>query len=141
MTIYISVELRRQLRRDAGSRCGYCRSAEELTGAPLTIEHIVPIVSGGPTLRENLWLACHRCNEFKSDRTAAIDPETQQLTALYNPRTQVWQDHFSWSLDGSLVVPLTAAGRATVSALQLNNTYVVAARRFWVEAGRHPPGE
>jgi hypothetical protein len=39
---YVSAELRRQVRRDAGRRCGYCRSSEVLTGIPLEIEHIIP---------------------------------------------------------------------------------------------------
>lgn len=106
---------------------------------PLEIEHIIPQAAGGLTVRENLWLACHRCNEFKGDRTQAVDPLTGERVALFNPRTQRWREHFTWSPDGTLVVGLTPSGRATVVALQLNNLYVVEARRFWVEAGWHPP--
>jgi len=73
---YIPVELRRQVRADAGRRCGYCRSPEVLTGIPLDIEHIIPEAAGGPTVRENLWLAYHRCNMYKGDRITAIDPPT-----------------------------------------------------------------
>jgi len=32
-----------------------------------------------------------------------------------------------------------AAGRATVAALNLNNPYIVPARRLWVLAGWHSP--
>ena len=122
MTVYLSAELRRQLRSDAGSRCGYCRSAEALTGTPLTIEHIVPLAAGGPTRRDNLWLACHRCNEFKADRIDAVDPETQERVLLYNPRLQTWHDHFEWSPDGAHIIGRTPIGRATVVTLQLNNS-------------------
>jgi hypothetical protein len=108
---------------------------------PLEIEHIMPTAAGGPTVRENLWLACHRCNEYKADRTRAADPLTDEDVALFNPRGQRWQEHFSWSPDGTLVVGLTPCGRATVEALRLNNEYVVEARRFWVEAGWHPPAD
>lgn len=139
MTTYVSVELRRQVRQDAGARCGYCLSAEELTGSPLTIEHILPTAAGGPTARDNLWLACHRCNEFKGDRTDAFDPEGNEHVPIFNPRTQYWGEHFVWSPDGSRIVGLTPIGRATVVALRLNNEFIVQARRFWVEAGRHPP--
>ncbi len=141
MTVYISAELRRQVRADAGPRCGYCRSSEQLTGTPLEIEHIIPISAGGPTERMNLWLACHRCNEFKGDRVQAIDPETNEQIALFNPRLQRWRDHFDWSPDGVNIIGLTPCGRATAIALRLNNDYVVEARRFWVEAGWHPPAE
>lgn len=139
MASYVPVALRQQVRADAGKRCGYCCSSETLTGMPLEIEHIIPEAAGGLTVRENLWLACHRCNEYKGDRTQVDDPFTGERVALFNPRTQRWGEHFTWTLDGTQVVGLTSVGRATVEALQLNNQYVVAARRFWVEAGWHPP--
>ncbi|MFM6154136.1 MAG: hypothetical protein ACKPE3_14250 [Sphaerospermopsis kisseleviana] len=34
---------------------------------------------------------------------------------------------------------LTAFGRVTVVALQLNNIYAVTVRQAWVSAGWHPP--
>lgn len=138
---YISVELRQQVRSDAGRRCGYCRSSESLTGAPLEIEHIVPEAAGGPTIRENLWLACHRCNEYKGARTRVVDPLTGAEVAFFNPRTQIWADHFKWSAEGTHLVGLTPFGRATVEGLKMNNAYAVEARRYWVEAGWHPPTE
>jgi hypothetical protein len=139
VTGYVSGELRRQVRQDAGSRCGYCLSAEQLTGSPLTFDHIVPTAAGGLTSRDNLWLACHRCNEFKADRKDALDRDSNERVPIYNPRTQNWREHFAWSPDGTSIRGLTAIGRATVIALQMNNDYVIQARRFWVEAGRHPP--
>lgn len=36
---------------------------------------------------------------------------------------------------------LTACGRATVLALQLNNAYAVTVRQAWVSVGWHPPVE
>ncbi|BAZ12013.1 HNH endonuclease [Calothrix sp. NIES-4071] len=36
---------------------------------------------------------------------------------------------------------ITACGRATVIALQLNNVYAVTVRQAWVSAGWHPPIE
>jgi hypothetical protein len=92
-------------------------------------------------VRDNLWLACHRCNEFKGDRTTAVDPQTGETVALFNPRTQRWAAHFGWSMDGVYIVGLTPCGRATVEALRLNNTHVVEARGFWILAGLHPPGD
>ena len=138
---YISATLRRQVRADAGNRCGYCHSPEWLTGMPLEIEHLLPEAAGGLTIRENLWLACHRCNEYKGARIQAYDPVTEEQVRLYNPRTQSWRAHFSWSLDGAKIIGVTPCGRATVKALQLNNAYVVEARRFWNVAGWHPPVE
>lgn len=106
---------------------------------PLEIEHILPEAVGGPTTRENLWLACTRCNDFKSDRMTGIDPDSGQQVGLFNPRSQAWTEHFAWSPDGTRIHGRTPIGRATVEALHLNNDFIVIARAFWVEAGRWPP--
>jgi DNA-directed RNA polymerase subunit RPC12/RpoP len=76
MTPYIPILLRRQVEQEAGNRCGYCRSSLLIMGSPLEVEHIIPVSEGGETALENLWLACHRCNRFKSNRIHAQDPET-----------------------------------------------------------------
>lgn len=138
---YIPVELRRQVRIDSGGRCGYCHTLEALIGMPLEFEHLHPDAHGGATVRENLWLACTRCNDFKGDRMDAVDPETGETVSLFNPRTQIWGDHFAWSPDGTLIIGMTPVGRATVGALRLNNEFIVVARRFWVEAGWWPQSE
>jgi len=87
----------------------------------------------------NLRLACAWCNSFKGAKTHAPDPETGQEAPLFNPRTQRWSEHFRWSDDGAEIIGLTPTGRATVQALQLNNAFIVPARRRWVLAGWHPP--
>lgn len=138
---YLSVELRRQIRADSAGRCGYCHSSEVLLGMPLEVEHLYPHALGGPSTRENLWLACSRCNDFKGDRVEAVIPETDQLTPLYNPRQQPWSDHFAWSQDGTEITALSPIGQATVAALRLNNEYIVATRRIWVAAGWWPPAD
>jgi len=44
-----------------------------------------------------------------------------------------------WNPAGLLVLGLTAIGRVTVVALNMNNPVIVDARRRWVSAGWHPP--
>jgi hypothetical protein len=107
---------------------------------PLDIEHIYPEALGGPTERENRWLACTRCNDFKGDRTSA-DADGGDSVPLFNPRTGIWTAHFAWSGDGTRILGLTAVGRAMVEALRLNNEFIMIARQFWVEADRWPPSE
>jgi len=133
--------LRRQIAKDAGHRCGYCLSDEVLTGVSLSIDHIVPVAAGGPTTRENLWLACRPCNEFKGAQPHAEDPETGTTVSLFNPRTQDWHAHFTWNDDITHIIGLTPTGRATVMALRLNRSILVKARRRWVMTGWHPPQE
>jgi 5-methylcytosine-specific restriction endonuclease McrA len=136
---HISLDLRQQVVEDAGHRCGYRLTDEALTGISLSIDHIVPIAAGGPTARENLWLACRPCNEFKGDQTHGEDPETGEMVPLFNPRTQDWRTHFAWSDDETLIVGLTPTGRATIRALHLNRSILVKARRRWAIVGWHPP--
>jgi hypothetical protein len=124
---------------DAGHRCGYCQSDERLTGIPLSTEHLIPIAAGGQTVRENLWRSCRPCNEVEGTRTHASDPEAGELVPLFNPRSQTWSEHFRWSEDGTVMLGLTAAARATIVALQLNRPMLVSARRRWALVGWHPP--
>ncbi len=131
--------VQRQVLEDAGHRCGYCQSDELLTGIPLSTEHIVPIAAGGQTVRENLWRSCRPCNELKGAQTHASDPETGEMAPLFSPRTQAWNAHFSWSEGGTMMLGLTPTGRATIVALHLNRSMLVAARRRWVLVGWHPP--
>jgi hypothetical protein len=137
----IPAGLRRRIRREAGDRCGYCLSAQRYVFAPLEIEHIIPQAAGGSDEEGNLWLACPMCNSYKGAQTEALDPETGERVRLFDPRSQKWLEHFSWRTDGTAIIGRTACGRATVLALQLNNTLAVMIRREWVSAGWHPPVE
>ena len=137
--VYVSKTLRRKVATQAHHRCGYCLSAEELTGIPCDVDHIIPMSVGGQTIEENLWLVCSPCNQRKSDRTSASDPLTRRIVRLFNPRTDDWADHFVWAADGLLMMGTTAVGRATVAALQLNREMLVNARRRWIQGGWHPP--
>ncbi len=139
MSSHIPHPLREQVRHRAQQRCEYCRSAEWLTGQRHELDHILPRHLGGVTMVENLCLACSSCNSHKHIRTAATDPETGNTVSLFNPRVQRWSDHFAWSEDGTHIVGLTPVGRATIDALDMNHTIVVAARSLWISIGYHPP--
>jgi len=51
--------------------CTYCGSPAT-EGNPLTIDHVVPLTRGGTNQRENLTVACYRCNRTKSDAVTTI---------------------------------------------------------------------
>ncbi|MEW6206803.1 MAG: HNH endonuclease signature motif containing protein [Acidobacteriota bacterium] len=131
--------LRERVARAAGYRCGYCRTDQRITGYQLTIDHIVPESGGGKTVEENLWMACIACNQHKGAQVYGNDPMTGRRTRLFNPRRQKWKAHFRWSEDGTEIIGLTACGRATVIALQINRPEITAARRLWVGVGWWPP--
>lgn len=137
----VSKTLRQTIAAQAGYRCGYCLTPQSVTAMPMHVEHLVPVAAGGTTIEDNLWLACALCNGYKGAQTRAVDPLSGETVVLFNPREQVWSDHFVWSQDGIQIVGVSPSGRATVSALRLNNDYLVTARRRWILAGWHPPAE
>jgi hypothetical protein len=119
---YISQELRKKIHQDAGKRCGYCLGRQEIVLGILEIDHIIPIAEGGTNDEDNLWLACRACNLAKSKQTFAYDPQSGRRVRLFNPRSQNWWEHFCWSESGIEIIGKTPVGRATVVALNLNNT-------------------
>lgn len=121
------------------SRCAYCLSSQNYSNAKLEIEHIIPKACGGNDNDLNLCLSCRLCNSHKSIQIEAVDPLSQTVVSLFNPRVQIWHEHFQWSRDGVRVIGKTDIGRATVEALQLNNETSVNVRRNWVSVGWHPP--
>lgn len=135
----LSQALRRLVRERADNRCEYCLSPQSLVMGQLQVDHILPVVAGGENTDENLCLACELCNQHKWTQMQAVDPETGVTVALFNPRTQRWQEHFVWSDDGVRIVGRTPNGRATVDALRMNNELALLVRRNWVLAGWHPP--
>ncbi len=114
MSVYIPVDLQRQLHDGFANCCAYCRTAEDLTVAIFEFEHIIPRSAGGKTVFKNLCLACPTCNRFKADRTAAPDPATQKEALLFHPQRDLWTDHFVWTEDATEITGLTPTGRATV---------------------------
>ena len=135
-----SQNLRTRIMQAAQNRCEYCQTLQKMTLATFHLDHIIPLAAGGATEFENLCLSCPLCNEFKAGTWRARDPRTGHQVRLYNPRREGWHKHFQWGEDGTLVIGLTARGRATVDALRLNNQIAQTARKFWVASGGiHPP--
>ncbi len=135
----LSETIRQRVRERAGGRCEYCLSHQDYIMGFLQVDRWKPVAKGGADTEDNLCLACELCNQFKWTKTAAIDPETGKMVSLFNPRKQKWQEHFTWSGDGTKIVGITPVGRATVIALKLNSGVAVTVRRNWVRAGWHPP--
>ena len=128
----ISEEVRVKVRNQANHQCGYCLSLQKYVLGILEIDHIIPKAKGGTDNEENLWLACRLCNGYKGTQTHGLDQVTDSKVKLFNPREQTWSSHFAWTNNGTHIIGLTACGRVTVLALQLNNIYVVTVRQAWV---------
>ncbi len=131
-------ELRKRVEIRARRRCEYCHAPQTACGYRFHLEHIVPTAAGGSDEIENRALACATCNLAKGDRTTSVDPETGQTVPLFDPRTNAWEEYFRWHGDPMVLVGVTAEGRATVVALDLNGDLRLAARRLWFDAGLLP---
>jgi len=121
----------------AGNRCEYCQLSQLGQEATFHIDHVIPRSAGGPTEKDNLALACVSCSLRKWAKQSAADTDSGEVVLLFNPRMQVWADHFRW--DGGVVFPLTATGRATAMALAMNRPLIVAIREEEIARGRHLP--
>lgn len=130
---YIPTEIRRMVRERANYCCEYCLISEAFTFASHEIDHIIARKHGGETTAENLALSCTICNQHKGSDLASIDPETDKLVPLYNPRKQEWQEHFR--IEDNQIIPLTAEGRVTVRLLQFNRQERIEERKLLIKAG------
>jgi hypothetical protein len=133
----IPASMRQEVILRARNRCEYCQLSQLGQEAAFHIDHVEPRAAGGPTVASNLALACVSCSLRKWANQTAIDPDTGEEAPLFNPRTQIWQEHFYW--DGELVVALTAIGRATLAALAMNRPVIITIRQEEIIRGRHPP--
>ena len=123
----ITSQVRRQIRERAHNVCEYCHLHQDDSPlAALHVEHIIPKVHGGTDDVENLALACIDCNLHKGTNLTGIDPQTRQLTELFHPRRQHWDEHFE--LQGVYLVGKTAIGRTTIRVLDMNSDDQIALR-------------
>jgi hypothetical protein len=126
--------IRRAVRDRANGRCKYCLLPDETADYPYHVEHIIARKHGGSSDLDNLAWSCIVCKGYKGSDVAGFDPKTGSLIPLYNPRLQDWDDHFEM-VDG-VINGKTAAARATVILLQLNNDETVDIRRALMAAGK-----
>lgn len=128
-----------KVKKRAANLCEYCKSQADFSSQPFAIEHIFPFVSGGKTVLSNLAFACQGCNGHKFTHTTGRDPITRQETALFHPRKQIWNEHFTWNEDFTLIIGTTPTGRATVETLDLNRQGCINLRKALFVFGKHPP--
>jgi hypothetical protein len=89
---------------------------------------VISVKHGGETADHNLALCCTICNRYKGSDIASLDPESGQLTPLFLPRTDRWDEHFRLQ-DGDIIA-LTSKGRVTVRLLRMNHPTRVRERQL-----------
>ncbi len=136
MTTRPPMELRRQVVERADNGCEYCLIHQDLVASTHQVDHVIAEKHGGSTSLDNLALSCTTCNRRKASDIASFDPTSGELTTLFNPRTQTWQEHFQ--LRGPRIEGLSPEGRTTVDFLQLNSHDRTIERRAFIKAGCYP---
>lgn len=115
--------------------CEYCHAPEVVFNLPFEVEHIIPVSRDGSDEEDNLALSCRSCNLYKSNLVSGFDEETQSEVALFNPRRDVWKEHFVVNKNTGELNGLTAAGRVTTFRLRINRAAQLAARIQWLRLG------
>ena len=111
---------RARVRQRAGARCEYCRLPDAaLEPEDFHVEHIIARKHGGSDDDDNLAWACVFCNLYKGPNLSSFDPDTGELTRLFHPRRDRWEEHFR--LGGAHLVGLTPEGRTTCWLLEMNS--------------------
>ena len=90
----IAAALRLAVWERAGGRCEYCLISEEDSLTPHEPDHTIAVQHRGSTSLENLALACYDCNRPKGPNIASVDPRTGKSVFLFNPRRDIWAEHF-----------------------------------------------
>jgi hypothetical protein len=128
-----NTESRDLVRQRASNRCEYRLLAQEHSHLAHHIEHIIARQHGGTDEAMNLALACQRCNLSKGPNLTGIDPATNEIVELFNPRRDQWKDHFRRR--GARIEGITGKGRATVNLLAMNDARRLDLRRELLARG------
>lgn len=134
MSRHIPDSLRTLVAERAKHRCEYCRLPAQDSLFIFHIDHIVSIKHGGETTSENLAYSCQICNLNKGTDIATFLADPQFPIRLFNPRLDVWDEHFKADVLGELI-PHTAIGQATIKVLDLNHPDGIIERRELLRLG------
>jgi len=125
--------LRELVERRARGQCEYCCFPAAFSCRPFHCDHVIAQQHGGGAVPENLAWSCNHCNLHKGPNLASIDPITGEMVRLFNPRTDLWNQHFQWH--GAVLTGRTPNGRATIFLLDVNDPMVTAIRAALMEEG------
>ncbi|QOV92545.1 HNH endonuclease [Humisphaera borealis] len=126
----------KMVRDRALNRCEYCHMPQPFYSERFQIDHVVARQHSGTSEAINLALACIDCNLHKGPNISSVDPVTGTRVDLFNPRSDIWVEHFEWA--GVQLVGRTAMGRATIRLLQINSPRRSVVRETLMEEGVFP---
>ena len=108
--------------------CEYCQLPQVVSPLTHAIDHIIARQHNGPTVAENLALACFFCNSYKGPNISGLNPKTGRTVRLFHPRKDRWGRHFAW--DGPILAGRTVTGCVTIALLEINRSEAVEFREY-----------
>jgi hypothetical protein len=123
----------RSVRDRAANLSEYCRLPQFFPGLTFHVEHIRARQHTGSDEMQNLALACPECNLRKGPNLTGVDPQDGSVVPLFNPRTQIWSEHFKWLY--LEIKGMSSVGRTTTSLLQFNTAERLRVRELLVRTG------
>lgn len=133
------------LKRLAASRadylCEYCLIHESDTYLGCQVDHIISEKHAGLTVESNLAYACAFCNCHKGSDLGSIILTTGEFVRFYNPRLDLWAEHFRLGEDGITIVPISEIGSATERIFGFNTPERLKERFELRIAGHFPSDE
>ena len=137
--VVVDIALRREYHRRALGLCEYCHTAEQWQYVPLPWITSCGYRRVAPNTPRQSGAGLFSLQSAQGRSPAGNRPKDAKLVALFHPRRHRWDEHFIWSADGLRIVGLTAIGRATIAALDLNRQRVVHIRAANIAVDRIPP--
>ncbi|WP_445250916.1 HNH endonuclease [Microcoleus sp. OTE_8_concoct_300] len=132
----IPAELRRLVIERSSGHCEYCLIHQDISIYSHEVDQIIALKHGGQTRADNLALSCLSCNRYKGSDLATIDPINDEIVPLFNPRRQVWDEHFL--LNEARIEGITQIGQATSRLLKLNAPNRILERQVLINQRGYP---
>ncbi len=129
--------LREVVQRRALGACEYCRLPQYASILPHQVDHIIASQHQGLDDVSNLCLCCIRCNLKKGPNIASLDPATNLVVPLFDPRRHSWSTHFSIDVEAR-IHGLTPEGRVSVELLGMNDEERIRLRASLLRNGWYP---
>jgi hypothetical protein len=83
-------------------------------------------------------LSCRSCNVFKSNFLFGIDENGFESERLFNPREDIWVEHFKVDLKTFEIIGTTKIGFGTINRLKINSKIQLSARNQWYKLDLFP---
>jgi hypothetical protein len=128
--------LRQLVIERAEGKCEYCLLHQDFSIYSHEVDHIIALKHGGQTTADNLAYSCLSCNRHKGSDFATLDLIGGDIIPLFNPRRQVWAEHFV--LNNARIEGITSIGQATARLLMFNTPTRTLERQVLIAQGRYP---